>query len=78
MNSDQVFTYGSESIPLCHSWERMAAKELSQILYGVTSGGFDNPQELSNRLADVQICLRELYGGTVPHCIDGEAIYSHE
>lgn len=37
-------------LPLYCLWERMAAKELSTILNGICSGGFDSPDELRERL----------------------------
>lgn len=51
-------------LPLEHAWERAAAKELSQILYGICSGGFDSPQALVERLSDAAESIGMAYCGS--------------
>ena len=41
------------NLPLCEVWERIATKELSEILHGVCTGGFDCQEELGDRLSDL-------------------------
>lgn len=54
-----------ELLPLYENWERVAAKELTEILHGCCSAGFDSPLELAARLAELEVYLREIEGGLI-------------
>lgn len=52
-----------EELPLYESWQRVAAKELAEILHGCCCAGFDSPLELAARLAELECYLREVEAG---------------
>ena len=49
------------NLPLCRSWERVAARELVDVLYILTRGSFTQPSELSAKLKDLIIYLETEY-----------------